>query len=88
MFVTGHGERPPSGELNYGLGLFGTELERKGLKEQTVNLAVTAIPDNTSVLVLASPRVELLPGEVAAIQDYVKRGGNLLWLAEPEHRPA
>jgi len=84
VFVTGHGERPPSGELNYGLGLFGKELERKGLKVQTVNLAGTAIPGNTSVLVLASPRVELLPGEVAALQAYVENGGNLLWLTEPD----
>lgn len=84
VFVSGHGERPPGGETNYGMGLFGAELERKGLKVQTVNLAETAIPANTSVLVLASPRVELLPGEVAAVQDYVARGGNLLWLTEPE----
>jgi len=83
-FITGHGERPPSGETNYGLGMFGAELERKGLKVQTVNLAETAVPDNTSVLVLASPRVELLPGEIAALQDYIGRGGNLLWLTEPD----
>jgi ABC-type uncharacterized transport system involved in gliding motility auxiliary subunit len=84
VFVTGHGERPPGGETNYGMGLFAAELERKGLKVQTVNLAETAIPANTSVLVLASPRVELLPGEVAALQDYIERGGNLLWLTEPD----
>jgi len=84
VFVSGHGERPPAGEVNYGLGLFGAELERKGLKIQTVNLAETTIPENTSVLVLASPRVELLPGEVIAIQDYLEHGGNLLWLTEPE----
>lgn len=84
VFVSGHGERPPGGETNFSLGQFGAELERKGLKIQTVNLAEHAVPDNTSVLVLASPRVELLPGEVAALQDYLERGGNLLWLTEPE----
>lgn len=84
VFVSGHGERLPGGETNYGMGRFGAELERKGLKVQTVNLAESAIPANTSVLVLASPRVELLPGEVALLQDYVTRGGNLLWLTEPD----
>jgi ABC-type uncharacterized transport system involved in gliding motility auxiliary subunit len=84
VFVSGHGERPPGGDTNYGMGLFGSELERKGLQVQTVNLAEHAVPANTSVLVLASPRVELLPGEVAALQDYVARGGNLLWLSEPD----
>jgi ABC-type uncharacterized transport system involved in gliding motility auxiliary subunit len=35
------------------------------------------------VLVLASPRVKLLAGEVRIINDYVDAGGNLLWLNEP-----
>ena len=50
---------------------------------ESVNLAENAIPSNTSLLVIASPRVNLLPGEVALLRDYVTRGGNLLWLAEP-----
>jgi len=83
VFVTGHGERPPDGETNYGLGTFATELRRKGLKVQTINLAENTIPGNTSVLVLASPRVALLPGEQAILLDYLDRGGNLLWLSEP-----
>jgi ABC-type uncharacterized transport system involved in gliding motility auxiliary subunit len=83
VFVTGHGERPPSGETNYGMGSFGKQLERKGMHVQTVNLADTTIPANTSLLVLASPRVALLPGEVSALRAYVKHGGNLLWLSEP-----
>lgn len=82
-FVSGHGERKPSGETNFGMGIFAAELERKGLGVQTINLAETAIPSNTNLLVLASPRVELLPGEVAALLDYLERGGNLLWLTEP-----
>ena len=83
VFVTGHGERSPSGVANHDLGDFGRELERKGLNVQTVNLAETDIPRNTHTLVLASPRVKLLPGEIRRLQEYVKNGGNLLWLAEP-----
>ncbi len=83
VFVSGHGERAPFGETNYGMGIFAAELERKGLRVQTINLAENAIPSNTNLLVLASPRVELLPGEVAALQDYLDNGGNLLWLTEP-----
>ena len=83
VFVTGHGERSPFGQSNHDLGLFGRELERKGLNIQTVNLAETGIPQNTHTLVLASPRVRLLPGEISRLQDYVKGGGNLLWLADP-----
>lgn len=87
VFITGHGERPPAGDTNFGMGAFGAELERKGMQVQVLNLAESAIPSNTSLLVLASPRVSLLPGEVAAIQDYLGRGGNLLWLSEPGTLP-
>lgn len=82
-FLTGHGEREPVGETNHGLGIFGAELERKGLNVQTVNLTETSIPTNISLLVIAGPRVNLLPGEVDALLNYVRQGGNLLWLAEP-----
>jgi ABC-type uncharacterized transport system involved in gliding motility auxiliary subunit len=83
VFVSGHGERDPHGEANADLGAFGKELERNGFKVQTVNLSEHAIPGNTSLLVIAGPRVNLLPGEVTRLRDYVTGGGNLLWLGEP-----
>jgi ABC-type uncharacterized transport system involved in gliding motility auxiliary subunit len=55
------------------------------LKVQPLNLAKsTVIPDNTAVLVIASPTSALLAGEVALINDYVQKGGNLVWLADPD----
>jgi ABC-type uncharacterized transport system involved in gliding motility auxiliary subunit len=83
VFLTGHGERDPFGEANHDLGLFGKELERKGLKLQHINLAENTIPENTHLLVIASPRVTLLPGEVEQLRTFVEHGGNLLWLTEP-----
>ena len=84
VFLTGHGERDPLGRANFDLGDFGRELERKGVAIRTLNLAdVPNIPADTTVLVIASPRVNLLPGETAEIVDYVKKGGNLLWFHDP-----
>ena len=84
-FITGHGERDPLGQANHDLGTFGKELQRKGLQVQSLNLAQNpTIPDNTQVLVIASPQVDLLPGEIRLIINYVNNGGNLLWLMEPE----
>lgn len=84
VFLEGHGERSPTGHANQDLGQFGDELERKGIKISLLNLAaVPDIPDNTDVLVLDGPRVNLLPGEVVKIQDYVKKGGNLWWMIDP-----
>lgn len=83
-FLAGHGERNPNGQANHDLGSFGAELERKGLKVQTFNLADTkTIPGNLSVLVIASPQLDLLPGEVKQVREYLDHGGNLLWLADP-----
>jgi ABC-type uncharacterized transport system involved in gliding motility auxiliary subunit len=83
VFLSGHGERDPHGEANFDLGAFGKELERQGIRLQTVNLAESDIPENTHLLVIAGPRVSLLPGEVSLLGNYVDLGGNLLWMAEP-----
>ncbi|MFN2309783.1 MAG: GldG family protein [Gammaproteobacteria bacterium] len=83
-FLAGHGERDPHGQANHDLGNFGAELERKGLKLQSLNLTQTPqFPDNLSLLVIASPQVGLLPGEVDLIRGYLAAGGNLLWLTDP-----
>ncbi len=84
VFLEGHGDRSPQGEANHDLKQFADELERKGITVSIVKLAVaSAIPDNTDILVLAGPRTNLLPGEISRIQDYLKKGGNLWWLADP-----
>jgi len=84
VFVEGHGERNIFGQANHDLQTWGQQLEAKGFKLQAINLATKAvIPDNTSVLVIAGPQVDYLPGEVALIEDYLERGGKLLWLADP-----
>lgn len=84
-FVTGHGERAPEGQANFDLGYFVDELKTKGFRVQTVNLAQQGrIPDDSHLLVIAGPEVNYLPGEVQIIRDYVRDGGNLLWLTEPE----
>lgn len=84
VFLTGDGERDPLGQHNFDLGDFGKQLQDKGFKVETLSLAANpTIPENTSVLVIAGPQADLLPGMVNIIRAYVKRGGNLLWLDDP-----
>lgn len=84
VFLEGHGERSPEGRANHDLQQFADELKRKGIGISMINLAaMPAIPDNTDVLVVAGPRTNLLPGELKLVEDYVGRGGNLWWLADP-----
>ncbi len=83
-YLTGHGERDLLGQANHDLGNWGRQLESRGFTLQPLNLAEAGeVPDNTTVLVIAGPQVDLLAGEVAAITDYIEAGGNLLWLSDP-----
>lgn len=83
-YLTGHGERRLLGEANHDLGDWGKQLEARGFNIQALNLAQTGtVPDNTTVLVIAGPKVDLLPGEIELINGYVDDGGNLLWLHDP-----
>lgn len=84
LFLTGHGERSPSGKANHDYGTWGAELRRAGLNWQEINLAQSPeINPEAAGLVLAGPQVGLLAGETARLQQYIKGGGNLIWLRDP-----
>ncbi len=85
MFLTGHGERSINGNANYDMGEFGKQLQDNGFKSRALNLAVEKdVPIDASMLVIASPQKDLLPGEVEKLLAYINRGGNLLWLVDHE----
>ncbi len=84
VFIEGHGERSPVRQANFDLSTFARHLKKQGFTLETLNLARSMqIPENISVLVIAGPQAAFLPGEVRLLIDYVKAGGNLLWLGEP-----
>lgn len=84
VFMTGHGERAVDGRANFDLALLGAELRQQGFRIQTLNLATNPLPDNTTLLVVAGPRNDWLPSETQVVGNYLERGGNLLWLTDPE----
>ncbi|MGD8558689.1 MAG: Gldg family protein, partial [Gammaproteobacteria bacterium] len=84
LFIEGHGERKIEGAANHDLGQWGKQLQARGINVRRYNLTDSPIiPDNTAAIVIASPQLDYLPGEINMIRDYIKQGGNLLWLAEP-----
>ena len=83
VFLKGHGERSISDDGNIGYNKLVAELESKGFSVEAQNLLLSALPAETSVLVLAAPGRELLEGEVEHIKTYVTDGGNLLWMMDP-----
>ncbi len=83
-FVTGDGERRADGQANADLGTFMAQLEARGMRAVPLNFAqVTAVPEHTDLVVLASPSLALPAGAVQALVAFVQNGGNLLWLTEP-----
>ncbi|MEE9445184.1 MAG: Gldg family protein [Cocleimonas sp.] len=84
LFIEGHGERSIFSEKSSGLSQFTGALEKQGFTFQPHNLIRTQnIPAGVSFIVIATPQKEYLEDEVKIIQDYLKSGGNLLWLHDP-----
>lgn len=85
VFLGGHGERSPDGQANFDLSSWAAQLLKRGFAARVIMLAENPqLPQNTTALVLAGPRIDLLPGEIDIIEEYIAGGGNLLWLADPE----
>ncbi len=85
MSLDGHGERVIDGKANHDLGLFGRQLENKGFATGPLNLSLAQeVPDDLKILIIAGPKVDLLPHEVKKIKTWIDKGGNLLWLIDQE----
>lgn len=87
-YVTGHGEGDPFGYENMDFNLFTMALKNQGLKVEPLLLSQTeSIPDNISLLIIASPKTSFLPKEQTLLENYIDKGGNLLWLSGPDETP-
>lgn len=85
LTLEGHGERRLDGIANHDLGTFGGHLASKGFRVGNLNLALAQeVPDNLAFLLITHPQIDLLPGEIDKIRRYLDKGGNLLWLIDPE----
>ena len=85
VFVEGHSELNIEDKDRNGLSIAKEALIRQGYDVATVSLLKeSAVPDNTSVLVLAGPRRPVIKEEQDRIHSYVEKGGHLLLLADPD----
>ena len=85
----GAGERDLLGGARRDLGQFAHHLEAVGLQARPLALgAIEAVPDNVAVLVLLGPRGAWPAQALQRVEAYLERGGNLLWLADPDGPPA
>jgi hypothetical protein len=89
-FVTGHGERSPDdSDRKSGLSGVKSTLEDDQFVVRTLPLMRTeSVPIDATVVVMAGPRKDYLPGELTQLEGYLHRGGNLLLLVDPETPPS
>lgn len=89
-FVSGHGERSPDdGDRKTGMSVAKNTLLDEQFTVRTLPLMQTeSVPIDATVVVMAGPRKDYLPGELTQVEGYVRRGGNLLVMLEPESPPS
>lgn len=84
VFLAGHGERRPDQHNKTDVSQWAEQLKKSGYKTHVQFLNEhPRIPDNTAILVIASPKKDILKREAREIQSFINKGGNVLWLMEP-----
>ncbi len=82
-FLTGHGEYSISRQESTGLSTFKQLLADNNISSKPLMLGITQIiPDDCDVLIIAGPRTALTLTEEKLIADYLKAGGDALFLIE------
>ena len=86
-FTQGHGEKDTAGAERAGYSGIVTQLTRDNYKVEKLPLAQQAeVPADASVVVVAGPKTDLLPGEVDALKAYLAKGGKLMLLLDPPEK--
>ncbi len=84
MFLTGHGEHQLDNNERPGYATCALALADQGYDVVPLSLAGGArVPESCDVLVVAGPRLDPEPGETAAIDAFVGRGGAVLVMTDP-----
>lgn len=83
-FVEGSGERTLTDDQAVGLSQLKTVLGHDNYDTQEITLLdKTAVPSDCRVLVVAGPKSDYTPNEVAALKNYVEGGGSVLFALDP-----
>ncbi len=83
-FLDGHGERDLTDPERNGYSTVSNALAQDNYQVNPLVLAQrTTVPEDATVVVVAGPQTDLLPGEVDALGAYMDRGGKLLVLIDP-----
>ena len=86
-FTAGHGEKDTAASDREGYGGISAALGRENYTVEKVALVQKgAVPDDASVLIVAGPKNDFLPGEVDAVKKYLDKSGKLLLMLDPPEK--
>ena len=86
-FTQGHGEKDPISPEPSGYSGIREALSSDNFEVAKVTLAQEGkVPDDATVLVVAGPTIDFLPGELDAVRAFLKRGGKLHLLLDPPEK--
>ncbi|MBM4405186.1 MAG: hypothetical protein FJ039_03255 [Chloroflexi bacterium] len=88
-FLTRHGERDIANIVDTnGYGLARAGIEGDNYEVRVLDLgSQQVVPQDAAVLIIASPKNDLLDEEVKPLDDYLRNGGKALFLLDPETPP-
>lgn len=84
--TVGHGERTLGGGPTE-IGRLRAALETENYRVDALALASEEVPADTDVLVVPGPRLDLAPPTIARLVAYLRGGGGVLLLVDPEPLP-
>ncbi len=84
-FLEGHGEKSIEDDSENGYSRAKNELQKLGYEVKKIVLALKDnLKDDISLLVVPGVRKDLLPQEVEAIEDFIRKGGRVFFMVDPE----
>jgi ABC-type uncharacterized transport system involved in gliding motility auxiliary subunit len=83
-FTQGHGEKDPDSAEPTGFNGAGDSLKRENYAVEKLVLAQQGgVPDDATMVVVAGPRIDFLPGEIEALETYLAKAGKLFLAVDP-----
>ncbi|MBN2409196.1 MAG: GldG family protein [Candidatus Aminicenantes bacterium] len=84
-FLEGHGEHSIEQAEDLGFSFAKDELEKLGYMAKKLTLALSeTFPQDCSLLVIPGPQKDLLPNELETIEGYLRSGGRVFFMIDPE----
>jgi len=87
-FLEGHGEASIEETAERGYSMAKQELEKLAYEVQTISLALSeTFPNDCALLVVPGPEKDLLPNELETIKNYIRTGGRVFFMVDPQNSP-